>query len=447
MATTRSGPRLAATALALAAALGALGPARPARADLIADAERLVRLWSQPQGSGASAARPRVERLAPAFVEHGRPTIVRLPAAVAEGAQEGCVTAVVLMPRTADFTVETEVVPDDQASIEQLLRRLHGQSERKVRSVAGAARVERCGADRGSLRHLVLNVDSSRATAEVIVASSAAPLGPLDAVFPERMFGPMAPRGDPGRPVEPGPIAERVTRAERRARAEGAARVARVEQRAMPEGNGEFTLKLPEGCHRLEVMAEVPSVVPRRATDIDAEAREASSGRMLDRDRGDAPDARLLACLGETSLVEVPFLGASGPARVVLSDALWPIPPSVPAQYGPRARGGFAAALLRRHAPPPRAQPIAEAVGVAGDTMAPVAVEPGRCYFAAATLVRGEARALRLFIDIGDRALRDDAREDSAGVAFCAEEEEQATVRVAARGSSPWWALAVWPMD
>ncbi len=356
-------------------------------------------------------------------------------------------SVVVLAPRTADFTVETEILPDDQASIEQLLRRLHGHTERKIHSVAGAARIERCGSDRDGLRHLVLNVEASRAAAEVIVARSAAPLGPLEAVFPERMFGPLAPRGDPGRPVDPGPLADRIARAERRARGEGATRVVRVEQRASPEGAGEFAVRLPEGCHRLEVMSEVPNVVPRRATDIDAEVREAASGRVIDRDRGDAPDTRLLACVGETTMVEVPFMGASGPARVVLSDASWPISAAVPAQFGARARGGFAAALLRRRAPAPRAQPIADSVGVAGDTLVPIAVEPGRCYFAAVTLVRGESRGLRLFLDIGERSLRDDAREDSAGVAFCAEDEEHAAVRVAARGNAPWWALAVWPMD
>jgi hypothetical protein len=51
-------------------------------------------------------------------------------------------------------------------------------------------------------------------------------------------------------------------------------------------------------------------------------------------------------------------------------------------------------------------------------------------------------------VEVGDRALRDDApRGDTAGVAFCSETEEAVAVRVAARGTAPWWALAVWPMD
>ena len=43
--------------------------------------------------------------------------------------------------------------------------------------------------------------------------------------------------------------------------------------RASPAGLGRVALKLGEGCHRLDLMAEVPSVVPRRATDLDAEAQ------------------------------------------------------------------------------------------------------------------------------------------------------------------------------
>lgn len=219
--------------------------------------------------------------------------------------------------------------------------------------------------------------------------------------------------------------------------------------RASAAGVGQFTVKLPEGCHRLDILADVPSSVPRRATDVDAEAREAGSGRVLDRDRADAADARLDFCLGEAGVVEVQFLGAAGAVKVVLSDAQWPISPFVPAHFGARARAGLAAALARRHAPAPRAQTIVEAVGVQGETPVPVPVEPGRCYFAAAALVRGERRALRLFAEIGDRAARDDAgeRSEGAGVAFCSDVEESAVLRVAARGSAPVWVLAVWPMD
>jgi hypothetical protein len=219
--------------------------------------------------------------------------------------------------------------------------------------------------------------------------------------------------------------------------------------RASPTGAGQFAVKLTEGCHRLDVMAEVPLSVPRRATDVDAEARVPDAGRLLDRDRADAPDARLDFCVGEAGAIDVPFFGASGAVKVVLSDAWWPLPALVPTQFGARARGGFAAALRRRHGPEPRGQTLAEVVGVQGETLVPVTIEPGRCYFAALALIRGDARTVRIAAEVGDRAARDDAPEhgESAGAAFCSETEETAVLRVIVRGSSPWWALAVWPMD
>ena len=134
---------------------------------------------------------------------------------------------------------------------------------------------------------------SPRTMVEVLVAHSAQPLPDISSILPEREVGPLAPRGDPGRPLEPGPLPERFVRAERRARVDGAAAVSRVTMRASPAGDGTFVLQLGDGCHRVVVLAEIPTAVPRRATDIDAEARDPLSDRMLVRDRGEAPDARL----------------------------------------------------------------------------------------------------------------------------------------------------------
>ncbi|AKT39156.1 hypothetical protein [Chondromyces crocatus] len=455
---------VATTATSAADAPAVPSSAEPGRPDLIDDANRLTRLWSTPTDADlAAGTRPLVRRLPPVFVEHGRMTLVRLqePTAVAPagsgapGARpggawpEGCLSVVFLGPRTADFVVDTEIVPEEQASLEELLRQVHrGGATRRFRSVAGAARIDRCGPERDSLRLAVLQIEGPRAAIEVIVSDSTTLQEPLEAVFPERVFGPLAPRGDLGPALEPGPLAERVARAERRARADGATRFVKTETRSSVEGTGELALRLPEGCHRVEVMADVPSTLPRAATDVDAAIREEGAGRLLDRDRGEAADARLFACVGEPTLVEIPFVGTAGAVRVIVSDATWPIPSAVPAHHGARARGGFAAALRRRNAPAPVAAPLHEVVGIAGDTLVPLSVEPGRCYFAAVAVARGEARALRLGVEIGERALRDDApRADSAGAAFCAEAEDRVVVRVFSRGQSAWWALAVWPMS
>ncbi|WP_437605940.1 hypothetical protein WMF20_33395 [Sorangium sp. So ce834] len=458
-------------ALAALTALAGLTAGAPARADLGDDAARVARMWSL---SGA-----RVARLPPTFVEHGRLRVVAIdppPAGVAgapgavsasgaasagraAGASgavapkaEECLAVAFLAPRIVDFTLEPESSSGELSALEGLVHRLRGQDpedERRIHSVAGAAAIVRCGDARETLRRVALEVLSPRGAFEVVVAASSGPPERLESILPERVSGPVAPRGDPGRPAEPGPLDTRVARAARRARADGAPRVAPLDMRASTVGTGQFSVKLAEGCHRLDLMAEVPSATVRRATDLDAEAREAGTGRLLDRDRSDAPDARLDFCLGGSGVVEVPFLGAAGPVKVVLSDAQWPMPPHVPGYFGARARGNLAAVLKRRHAPAPRAQAIAEAVGAQGDTLVPVEVEPGRCYFAAAALARGEMRALRISVELGDRAARDDAGEggEGAGVAFCSEIEESAALRVSARGGSPVWVLAVWPMD
>ncbi|WP_437285150.1 hypothetical protein [Sorangium sp. So ce406] len=455
-----------AAVLSLLTALAGLSVGGPARADLSDDAARVARMWSL---SGA-----RVARLPPLFVEHGRSRLIAIsppPAGAAAGAAgragaagaardpgagrvkaDECLTVAFLAPRIVEFTVEPEPAPGDASALEGLVGRLRGRDpddERRVQSAAGAAMITRCGPAREELRRVTVDMLSSRGALDVVVAASSGVLDRVESILPERAFGPVAPRGDPGRPAEPGPLDARVGRAARRARADGALRVVPTDMRASVVGTGQFSVKLSEGCHRVDLMAEVPSATVRRATDIDAEAREAGTGRLLDRDRSDAPDARLDFCLGEPGVVEIPFLGAAGPVKVVLSDAQWSMPPYVPGHFGARARGNLAAALHRRHAPAPRAQPIAEAVGTQGDTLVPVQIEPGRCYFAAAALVRGELRALRISAELGDRAARDDAgdRSEGAGVAFCSDLEESAALRVAARGNSPVWALAVWPMD
>jgi hypothetical protein len=214
-------------------------------------------------------------------------------------------------------------------------------------------------------------------------------------------------------------------------------------------GSGELSLRIAEGCHRIEILAEVPQVVPRRATDVDAEARDSETGRPLARDRADAPDARMDFCVGEPTTVDVPFVGAAGAVTVMVSDARWPIPKMVPTYWGARARGGLAMALRRRGAPNPREQAIFESIGVQGETAVPIEVEPGRCYLAAMGLLRGEARGMRLSAELSGRMLRDESadRSEGAAVAFCSETETSAVMRVDARGNSPWWVLLVWPMN
>src|SRR6185369_6541785 len=75
--------------LALAMSVG------EARGDLSTDAARLQASW---EARGA-----RVVRLAPVFLEHGRPRAVSLPASAYDAAGTGCTTIAFLAGRSIDF--------------------------------------------------------------------------------------------------------------------------------------------------------------------------------------------------------------------------------------------------------------------------------------------------------------------------------------------------------
>jgi hypothetical protein len=436
--------------LCAALVLGVLTLATSARADLGEDAARLAASWT---ARGAS-----IDRLDPLFLERGRARVVELdrPGKPAPAEGSGCVTVAVLAVRTTELFADEGDAGAGRKALDPALAPIlpllpsprPPEEDRRTRSAGGAAVISRCGVSSLSLKRITIDVTSPRAAVEILVARSAAPLGEISEALPERAAGPLAPRGDPGGPIEPGPIAERVARAERRARAEGAARVVKMVTRASAAGIGRTQLKLGEGCHRLDLMAEVPSVVPRRATDLDAEARAEEGARLLARDRADVPDARLDFCLGEQTMVDVSFAGASGAAPVTVSDALWTTPATVPVRWGPRARAGFAGALIKRHAPAPADDAIVESVGVQGVTQVPIAVSPGRCYLAAVALIRGDARAIRLSATLGDHTPHDEAleRPEGAAIAFCSGTERSAVIDVDVRGNAPWWALSVWSM-
>ena len=418
-------------------ALAGLAWSAEARADLADDAARVARLWGE---RGA-----RVERLAPIFLDHGRVQRVLLPVTF----EPGCLTLALLTARTAEILVGPveDAAGSSARMLLPLLPRDPAEGPPRQRSAAGATSLVRCGAARAELARIAVELVSARAAVELVIARSDAPLGELREILPERAAGPLAPRGDAGGPLEPGPLAERVARADRRARGDGAAQVTRIPTRARPDGAGQVDLALAEGCHRLDVMAEVPAMYPHRVTDVDAEARDAS-GRLLARDHADVPDARLDFCLGEPGAVTIAYAGAAGPMPVTFSDARWPLPAHLPAAWGPRARAGFAAAFSRRRAPDPQGEPIFAALGAQGPTSIPFALLPGRCYLAAMAVVRGEVRSIRLGARIGDRVARDDAAERPEGVAlsFCAEGETAARFDAEVRGTAPGWALAVWPM-
>ncbi len=463
-------PRALLPAMAIAA-IAALAPA-PARADLTDDATRLIEKWSAKTGTS-------IQHLSPIFLEHGHLTTVRLtPASAAPSAsasakpapasppasaspratpsppasKQGCTTIVLLTPRTAEIAFLTDAEdaqPIPPPSLPVAHPTLAPGDGGALHSKAGVATLERCGKEQAANplenERLLVQSVTPRTAVEILVVRSAAPLEPVESLLPERAVGPSAPRGDAGRPIDPGPLADRLQRADKRAREAGAAQVFKVAMNASPVGTGQFVVKLSEGCHTLDVVADVPSG-PARPTDVDAEAQVTEGGRALARDRGEATDAHLDFCVGEPTQVDVSFIGAAGPVPVTLVDAFWPLPAGIPTEWGPLARGDVAAALRRRHAPALPPEPIETIMGVQGETLAPFAVEPGQCYLAVVALVRGEARALKAAVEIGDRAPHDEIadRPEAAQISFCATTEDRAALRIEARGPQPWWVALLW---
>lgn len=414
--------------------------ARFAHADLSEDAQRLADDWSRRSAQ--------VERLSPFFAEHGQPRVVRIAPNPSADSKPGCITVAFVGAQTVNFSAVPMIdgVPLDFFALPEG----HPGASRDGNgafSSLGVATISRCNDERSLLERLVISMRSPRGAIEAIVARSAAPLGDARDVLSERVTGLVASRGNPGRPIEPGPLPTRVLHAEDRARLEGAQSFIRTPAVASAEGLGQTRLRLSEGCHRITVMAAVPEAFPHRATDIDAEVRN-DDGATLAQDRSETPDARLDFCLGTAARVTIVFGGAAGAVPIMVSDAIWPIAETIPNYWGTRVRAGFALAFRRRHIPAPAALPSAEMLGSSGLTMLPVGLEPGRCYFAAMAVLRGDPRSMRVSATVGDKFVREDAvdQPEGTGVTLCAGASETARIDVDARGNNVFWVFALFPL-
>jgi len=288
---------------------------------------------------------------------------------------------------------------------------------------------------------------SERGTIDVLVASFRAHLPPVESILPQRGLGPLAPRSELGKPLVLGPVADRVARARASAQRDGARVIVAAKARATDKGAGSLLLKLAAGCHRLAVLADA-SASNGGAVDVDAEVRLSGAKKPLRRDRSHAPDARLDFCLGQTSKVELRFLGAGGAVDVRVLDALWPLPAAIQPVWSPRLKAGMAWALHRRRGPDLVAPPLLQLIGGVGPTQIPAALTPGSCYLAALSASRGAPSAGRLTVRVGQQQVHDDAAKPphSAAVSFCAGNERRATFRVDLHGRQAWWRLVVWPL-
>ncbi|MBL9024911.1 MAG: hypothetical protein JNL21_22125 [Myxococcales bacterium] len=417
-------------ALRLVLAIAALLVARSASASLSTDAERAREALVE---RGAAAVTRKT-----VFLEESHPIVV---SGAGEG-ERGCGVVVLLAARSVAFTA---TLPPKQAAGLRRLPSEEASAALKRESNGGLLVLSSC---EGPVE-AVVSLGSARGALEILTAALPAELTDLSTQL-DRELGPVAPRGDPGPPISPDALALRRRRAESRAREEGATNVLPLDMRAGPLGTGELRMRMPAGCHRLDVMAEVSvsssGAVP--PTDVDVELRDAVSGEVIARDRGETPDARVEACVAKVTDLSLQFRGAPADARVLVTDAIWPLPSWVPSRWGAAAQAALAAAVRRRAGAVQARGPVAESLGAQGSTQVAVSLEPDRCYIASIALMKGSSRGLRLSAIASSRPSTEELPPGggSPSVLFCADGAELARLVVDVPGASVWWVLAVWQL-
>jgi len=401
-------------------------PAQRAGADLGSDAEELAKRWA--------ATGQKTIRLPPIFLEHGRPRAVRVPEAAFDNVGPSCTTIAFLTGRSTDFVVRIDPLASPKH---------HGAGGHLERSIAGVVLLSQCGAARDAFLRLAIELRVARSAVETVVAVGQGPALPIAEALPQRASGPIAPLADPGprSPLEP--LAVRARHAEQRVKNTGPSSTHTQVFSAEPDGTGREVLRLEEGCHRVELFAELLGKSP---IDLDAELRDAASERLMGRDRSDASDVRLDFCSGTSAAADLLFAGAPGPVPVLLMDSLYALPKGVPTMWGARARGGLASALWRRKMPVVDTDPIEQRLGVAGLTSMAISIEPGNCYAMAIAAMRGDPRSLTLSARVDTRVTFDSSAGvlDGSALAFCSGGAEKAYVEAEVRGSAVAWVLAVW---
>ncbi len=412
--------------------VGAVVAARPAHADLRDIASRVQDEW---QRAGA-----RVTRSPTRFVYEDETATF----AVSAAPEGGCTTVAMVGARGLSFHVKVSGTDDDPLAPDEGAR---------ASSVAGVVQMGRC--EGPPIKRLIVTSDAGRGAIEIVVAHSRSPVPPLRTVLPERTGGVAPPSAEPGALPPLLPPAHRAEVAEGRARRDGAKIASRDGWVAGGDGNGEGSVALDAGCHRVELFAADPRAAAGTAPsrrfrlDIDGELRDDEDDTMLARDRTDAPDAHLEACIGKETEGAVVFSGAPPGSTVLVTHASWPIPKNLPWAWGAEARGKMAGALLARHLASPPEPAVTLAQGSTGTTVVPVEVEPGGCYVAVAAVTQGHARGVGVRAMVGARQSTDERgiNDEAGAVAFCAREQSRARLEVDARGTALAWGLALFRID
>lgn len=401
-------------------ALVTLGPAGEARADIVADADRVADQW---RAEGLVVVRP-----PSIFLEGGRPRLLPLGDLQMDGS--GCVTALVLGVRTADVSLRSGLADRPRPDNE--------------RGTGGFAVMTRCGAQQSEIPQAIVELRSPRAAVEVLLARGPDSASPVTNVLVERTVGPISQLRDPGRPPASDGLEARVKRSVERSKLDGSAKVSADVVKASDSGSGRLVVSFREGCHRLELLASGEK--DKRTFDVDAELREASTDRLLARDRSDTPDARLEVCVAAPTTAVLLFGGGEPDGAVGVVDAVWELPEGLPRRWGAKARSSMARALWQRKWRAPLGVPAAESLGVSGTTIMPLELSPRSCYLAAVAPARGEARPLAITVRTDVATVHDTSgvTGEATVVGFCTSVVPTATVQVDARGAAMAWALTVW---
>jgi hypothetical protein len=394
-----------------------------ARADLGRDVERLLLAWR---------AFGHVTELSPRLLERGDVLPLVLPAEPLDPKRPGCVTLAVLGTTSISFLLD----PTGAGSNE-------GEDDWPEGSEAGALEITRCGDKKPALAGLALEMRSPRGVLEFAVLASNEPPPRLVQVLPHRDPGPVAPLGGSGPRPNVAPLALRVRAAEERAARDQAIELSVQDLTASALGAGTTLITLAPGCHRFELLGDEAG---RRPTDVDFEVRNEDGSEMLAADHSESSDARALFCLGRAMPVTLRFAGAGPFAKLALARSRWDLEPNLPARWPAEARARFSGVLRDQRLPLAGAELVDESLGIQGDTLLPLSVEPATCYVALAAQLRGEAVALSMAARTsrGIAQSRLDQEVGGALLSFCTGPEERALLEIEARGLGLVWMSAVW---
>lgn len=397
-----------------------------ARADLQADTERVRLAW---------AGEAKVSTLRPQLLERGAVRRLFLPRESTDPTSEECTTVAVLGAPSTNFLLRFLPLSDKRSS----------QRDWPEQSVAGVAQLTRCGARKGMLERIGVEMRSPRGVLEFIVARSSDPAPSLLKTLPHRDPGPPGRRRETGPRASLAPLGERVEAVKRRNRLDNGVDPYERGVPSSKNGSGHKLFRLDAGCHRFDALGEV-STDAEHPVDIDLVVRSVAQQEILAEDRSDNADASVEFCVGQQEIVKLSFQGAAARSPVSIVMSSWRLPQGLPTTWGGRARASMAEAVGLRQFPALRQSPVFATLGVQGSTALPIEVIPGACYLVVVAAIRGSTHGIAIAArSAGATGQNQSFREESStSLAFCAEGAETALLEVEAHGIGLGWLLGVW---